>query len=40
MYHSMGGWSWVWMSVGVVVWVLVIGCVAYAAVRLAQQHGR
>jgi hypothetical protein len=32
------GWDWVWMVPVMVLWLVVIGGVVYAAVRLALQH--
>ena len=33
----MDGWDWVWMSSMMVFWIVVLGTVVYAAVRLAQR---
>lgn len=43
MYHHMYGnwgsaWDWLWMTFMVVLWLVVIGAIVYAAVRLAVQH--
>lgn len=40
--HWMDGWDWVWMSFMMVFWLVVLGAVIYAAVRLANRppHGR
>jgi hypothetical protein len=40
MYHSMNGWSWLWMSFVGIFWAVFLGSVVYLAVRLAQQHHR
>jgi heme/copper-type cytochrome/quinol oxidase subunit 2 len=37
MYHWMDGWSWFWMSFMMVLWVVVLGAVVYAAVKLANR---
>ena len=39
MYHSMGGWNWLWMSFAAVAWILVLGAIVYFAVRLAHRDG-
>ena len=33
----MDGWDWLWMSLVMTLWVVVVGAVVYAAVRLAQR---
>jgi hypothetical protein len=42
MMYWHAGWAWFWMIPMMLVWVLVLGAVVYAAVRLAnrdsQQH--
>ena len=38
--HWMDGWDWAWMSFMMVFWVVVLGAVIYAAVRLAQRPPR
>lgn len=41
MYHHMNdwnGWNWFWMVPMMILWILVLGGVVYAAVRLALQH--
>ena len=40
MYHTMTGWSWLWMTFGAVIWIVLLGAVVYVAVRLAQHDGR
>ncbi len=40
MYHWMDGWGWFWMSFMMVFWIVVLGAVVYAAVRLAQRPPR
>jgi len=37
MHGWMDGWSWVWMSFMIVFWIVVLGAVVFAAVRLAQR---
>ncbi len=37
MYHWMDGWGWFWMTFMTVFWVVVLGAVVYAAVRLANR---
>lgn len=37
MYHWMDGWGWLWMSSMMVFWVVVLGAVVYAAVKLANR---
>lgn len=37
MYHWMDGWDWFWMSFMMIFWVVVLGAIVYAAVRLAQR---
>jgi choline-glycine betaine transporter len=36
----MDGWDWVWMSFMMVFWLVVLGAVVYAAVRLGQRPPR
>ena len=41
MYHYMqgnSGWNWYWMVPMMLLWIVVLGGVVYAAVRLARQH--
>lgn len=40
MYHWMDGTDWFWMSFVMVFWIVVVGAVVYAAVRLAQRPPR
>ena len=35
--HGYDGWDWAWMAPMMLFWVVVIGAVVYAAVRLAQR---
>lgn len=35
--HWMNGWDWVWMSFMMTFWLIVLGAIVYAAVRLAQR---
>ena len=35
--HWMNGWDWVWMSFMMAFWLVVLGAIVYAAVRLAQR---
>ena len=35
-YHD--GWDWFWMVPTMLLWIVVLGGVVYAAVRLAIQH--
>ena len=37
MHGWMDGWDWVWMSFMMVFWLIVLGAVGYAAVRLGQR---
>ena len=37
MYHWMNGWDWFWMSFMMVFWIVVLGVVVYAAVKLANR---
>jgi hypothetical protein len=37
MYHWMDASGWFWMSFMVIIWILVLGAVVYAAVRLANR---
>jgi heme/copper-type cytochrome/quinol oxidase subunit 2 len=37
MMYWHDGWSWFWMIPMVLVWILVLGAVVYAAVRLANR---
>ena len=37
MYHWMDGWGWLWMGVMMVFWIVVLGAVVYAAVKLANR---
>jgi len=36
--HMSNGWSWFWMVPMMLLWIIVLGGVVYAAVRLANQH--
>lgn len=43
MYHHMYGswsssWDWLWMTLMVLLWLVVVGGIVYAAVRLALSH--
>ena len=39
MYGSWSsGWDWLWMALMMLVWLVVLGGIVYAAVRLALQH--
>lgn len=38
--HWMNGWDWAWMTFMMVFWVVLLGAVIYAAVRLAQRPPR
>jgi hypothetical protein len=38
--HWMNGWDWVWMTLMMVFWVVLLGTVVYVAVRLAQHPPR
>ena len=40
MHAWADGWGWVWMSFMMVFWVVVLGAVVYAAVRLAHRTPR
>ena len=40
MYHWMDGTDWFWMSFVMIFWIVVVGAVAYAAVRLARRPPR
>jgi predicted secreted protein len=33
MYGYMAGWAWLWMSVIMIFWLVVLGAVIYLAVR-------
>ena len=35
--YEMDGWDWLWMSVVMTLWAVVVGAVIYAVVRLAQR---
>jgi hypothetical protein len=37
MHGVMDGFDWFWMSFMMVIWVVLLGAVVYAAVRLAQR---
>jgi hypothetical protein len=37
VHGSIDGWDWVWMSSMMVFWIVALGAVVYAAVRLAQR---
>ena len=37
MHASLDGWAWLWMSFMMVFWIVLIGAVVFAAVRLAQR---
>ncbi len=34
------GWDWLWMSMMMFAWLVVLGGIVYAAVRLAHQHSK
>jgi hypothetical protein len=36
--HDNNGWDWFWMVPMMLLWIVVLGGVVYAAVRLALQH--
>ena len=36
--HDNNGWDWFWMIPMMLLWIVVLGGVVYAAVRLALQH--
>jgi hypothetical protein len=38
MYGSGEGWDWFWMVPLMLLWIVVLGGVVYAAVRLALKH--
>jgi hypothetical protein len=42
MYHmnDWNGWDWFWMVPLMLLWLVVLGGIVYAAVRLALQHER
>ena len=43
MYHHMNGWNgrdWFWMVPMMLLWLVVLGGVVYAAVRLALSHNQ
>lgn len=40
MHGWMDSWDWVWMSFMMVFWLVVLGAVVFAAVRLAQRPPR
>ena len=41
MVHHMGdGWDWFWMVPIMLLWIVVLGGVVYAAVRLGMQHSQ
>lgn len=35
--HGMNGWEWIWMSSMMGFWLVVLGAIVYAAIRLAQR---
>ena len=37
MMHGDGGWDWYWMVPMMVFWIVLIGAVVYAAVRLGSR---
>ena len=37
MHNWMNGWDWVWMTLMMSFWVVLLGVVVYLAVRLAQR---
>lgn len=40
-WHSMSGWDWLWGSLMMGFWILLVGAVVYVAVRLASsERGR
>ena len=40
MHGWMDGWDWLWMTLMVGFWLVVLGAVVYLAVRLAQRPPR
>lgn len=44
MHHMYGNWNsswdWLWITLMMVFWVIVLGGVVYAAVRMAIRHDR
>lgn len=42
MHHMYGSWGtsvdWLWMTLMILLWIVVIGAVVYAATRLALHH--
>ena len=38
MYDSMEGWDWVWMSLAMTGWVVVLAIAVYLAVTLATRR--
>jgi hypothetical protein len=40
VYHSMNGWNWFWWIPMMLLWIVVLGGIVYAAVRLALQHSQ
>jgi hypothetical protein len=40
MYGYYDGWDWFWMVPMMLLWIVVLGAVVYAAVRLAMHHSR
>lgn len=36
-WHDMHGWDWLWGTVMMVSWIVLIGVVVYTAVRLAHR---
>ena len=37
MHNWMNSWNWFWMSFMMIGWIVVLGGIVYAAVRLAQR---
>jgi hypothetical protein len=44
MHHMYGDWNsgldWLWITLMMLLWIVVIGGIVYAAVRLALEHQR
>jgi hypothetical protein len=40
MHDWMNGWDWVWMTFMMIFWIVLLGAVVFAAVRLAQRPPR
>jgi hypothetical protein len=37
MHDWMSGWEWMWMSFMMVFWIVALGAIVYAAVKLANR---